>query len=335
MKLVRKVLFGLLLISASHLATAVSCGDSITSNLTLSSDLHCTTGSTALDVASSNVVINLNGYKISGSQDLAGITLNNVDNVTISGGSISDFFAGINTSHSSKVDISDITFSHTGHGVVFHQVDNSQIRNNDFIKTRSIAIRLYNTEVGETTKENTIENNEFYKTVGGIKLCGAGTTNNSLIGNLIWKSTDFSIHLVNSSDNNIESNEILESDLTALRLNYSSRNQISSNRLVGGPNGVSLLANGDTGVCESTGAVSSIKNVFSYNSIFEFDQGMVFGLGISTWPSVYYNTMKLDKIYDNTLGVKFLGEAWVNDVTGAAFSRNTTDVDDQGTANSY
>jgi len=323
------------LFAISNSINALSCGDDISSNVTLNQDLHCTSGYTALNVVSNNLTIDLNGHTISGSAALAGISIIGYSNISIKNGSILDFFAGVNASNSNGISINEVTFFKTGFGLSFHQVNNSEVTNNDFIFTRSRAINIYNTQIGETSSANTIKDNEFYKTNGGIQLCGAGTFKNNLLRNLIWKSTDFSIHLISSSKNTIDSNEILDSSLAALRLNYSSNNSINHNILKRGSTGVTLQADGDTGICESTGAISSDNNQFNKNSIIDFDTGMIFGLGNSKSATVSFNTMYSDKIYDNDLGVRFLNDAWFNDLTKAVFSGNTTNVVDSGTGNSY
>lgn len=330
-----RLMLVIIILASSSFVSAVSCGDDISSNLTLTEDLHCISGYTALNVVSSDVTINLNGYKISGNTKLAGITLNGVINVSIYEGSITDFFAGINAARSSNIEIRNISFFETGHGVVFHQVNKSSIENNDFIKTRSIAINIYNTETGETSQYNSINKNEFYKANGGIRLCGAGTKDNNILDNLILKSSDYAIDLAFSSNNQINQNTILETSATGIRLNSSSDNKLSGNYLNNGTTGVSLLSEGGSSICETTGASASARNEFEHTSIFNFNHGMIFGLGTSTWPSIYYNNMTNSKIYDNTVGVLFQSDAWINDLSGATIVNNSTNIIDNGTSNIF
>lgn len=329
------IIVSFLTLTVSNHSWSVACGDDVASDITLTSDLHCTSGYTALNVVADNVSINMNGYKLSGSTSLAGITLNNVNNVSISGGNILDFYAGINASRSNKISISKMTFFETGHGIVFHQINYSSISENDFVKTRSSAIKIYNTESEQTSFDNILVNNEFYKAASGIYLCGNGTNKNEIAGNLIWKSVDYSIHLNNSSNNTIVQNEILESQGTAIRINHSSNNLIESNYLKDGSTGVSILANDNVVICDSTDSGVSKKNEFVNNSIFNFETGINFGLGLSRSPTIYYNTLSKDKIYFNAVGIRFQSEAWVNDASNAVFQGNISNVIDEGTSNNY
>ena len=43
---------------------ALSCGDVITRNTTLTADLHCTTGFYALEIGRDHVTLNLNGHTL-------------------------------------------------------------------------------------------------------------------------------------------------------------------------------------------------------------------------------------------------------------------------------
>lgn len=319
----------------SHFAIALSCGDIITSSITLTDDLHCTTGYYALEVRNDNVTINLNGHRIFGSDDLQGIIVSDMNKVRILGpGSISGFWAGINSTETFRLQVRDITFFDVGSGVILSAGNKAYIAGNDFINTSSQAVHVNNRVLGNTAGDNVITNNEFYKARVGIEICGFGSSNNTINGNLIWKSADYGIHLTNSTHNQIYDNTILETTNTALRMNNATFNKITGNSLRVGRVGLSLISQTDS-ACLANPVNENTNNEFSSNHAFNFDTGIVIGLGINSKPMVYDNQINGNKIYDDSLGIFFNTDAYNNDARFNAYTGTTTPTLDLGTGNFY
>ena len=94
-------------------ALALSCGDTLTSDTTLTANLACS--GTALVVGADGITIDLNGYTISG--DGTGLGIDNTggyDNVTIKNGTITGFqVVTRGVSSTSKISTSVILMSHS------------------------------------------------------------------------------------------------------------------------------------------------------------------------------------------------------------------------------
>jgi parallel beta-helix repeat protein len=311
----------------------LSCGDAITSDITLTENLHCTSGYRALEVFANNVTIDLNGYTISGSSSLGGIYIVGYKNVTVKNGSIKDFWVGVNTTNTIGLTVNNMTFYEVGAGVIISQGNNANIYDNDFIRTSSHGVSIANRNAKSTANGNVVNNNEFYQAQFGIQICGDKADGNTITNNLLWKTIDFAIHL-NSSDNNVVSNNlILESDSTAVRMNNSSYNQIESNSFrEGDHSGVSFLAKaGDP--CLLGGSTLSYKNTVRGNHAIGFETGVILGLGASKSANVFDNTVTGNKLYDNNLGIYFNLDAHNNNGAGNAFQGTTINIDDDGFGN--
>src|SRR5688572_33307243 len=104
---------GLTLLLATGSAQALSCGDTVSTSITLSADLHYTTGYTALHVATPGITIDLNGHTLSGTSALQGIDLE-AGLVTVKNGTIRGFWGGIVGLRAHKLHVDGVTFSDMG-----------------------------------------------------------------------------------------------------------------------------------------------------------------------------------------------------------------------------
>lgn len=111
-----------LLASSLSARSQLSCGTTITSNVTLTSDMDCSGyGGTAITIGASNVTLDLNGYQITASAGNLGVYITGgFSNITITssrpGGKINSSVSSIlfGFGLSSNVTISDIDLSWTG-----------------------------------------------------------------------------------------------------------------------------------------------------------------------------------------------------------------------------
>lgn len=315
-------------------AKAVSCGDSITTNLTLTADLHCTTGFAALEVFANDITIDLNGFRLSGTTDLAGILTSGFDNLEVKGGVISGFWAGVNTGRSDGLKVHNTIIANVGHAVVIAMGNNAHLYDNDFLFTTASAVAINNRVAGLTANNNVVENNEFYQNFAGVRICGDDADFNVVRNNLIWQSSDYGVHLIQSSNNIINNNTILDAGLAAIRLNNSSFNTMRRNSLREGRIGLSILANAG-GACLEAGRNKSHKNRFIGNHSSGFETGVFLGLGTVTTREVYRNRIIGNKLYNNDTGIYFNTDAHRNNATGNGYFGTTTEVTDMGVGNSY
>lgn len=334
-----RIQIALLLVCAVLLSppvTALSCGDGVYGNITLTEDLHCDTGYVALEVFQSGVTIDLNGHTISGTSDLAGIQLIGYKNVSIKNGVIKGVWAGVNSTRSNYLSVSNMMFYEVGTGVIITEGNLGTVTGNDFININGNAVSLKVWDSARTANKNTISNNEFYRVGTGIQVCGDQADYNIISDNLIWKSRDRGIDLNAADRNSIEGNRILETSSGAgIRLNNASYNTFTNNSIQsGGHVALSILADAG-GACLNTGAKRSVKNRAIGNLMSEFSTAIVMGLGVSSSTHVEGNGLLDNRIYNNTLGILFQSDTRSNYARDNDFSGTTTPVNDYGVNNYY
>lgn len=315
---------------------AVSCGDFITTDTTLSADLHCNTGYYAIEIGANNVTLDLNGHTLSGTNDLAGVIVSGRKNVKITGngGVIKGFWAGINTADSDYLQVNSTFFYNLGTGLIISSGNDATIKNNDFIKISAQGVSIRNSVAGNYANQNTVINNEFYKSAVGIEVCGDDSDKNTIKNNLIWQSHYYGIHLSRSNNNIVYHNDIIETTEIAMRLDDSSQNQINGNSLRVGRVGLEILANAGYG-CLITGPTTSTRNTFNSNHTFDFQTGLVIGSGSTTTPQVYKNDLRYNKLYDNIQGIFFNSDAHYNNAKNNAYTGTITPISDLGVSNIY
>ncbi len=335
MKLKHLSIIILLTLLITPYAQAVSCGDVLTSNTTLTADLHCDTGYYALELRADGITLDLNGFRLSGTTDLAGVIVTEHNNVRIigNGGVISGFWAGVNSARSDGLQVQSTSFYDLGVGVVVSSGDGANIRNNDFIQISSQGVFIANFVAGLTADSNNVNNNEFFRTRVGIEVCGDNSNRNRIRNNLIWLSQDYGIRITRSDSNVLYNNRILNTTNTAIRIDDSSRNRITGNSLQMGRVGLALHA-GASDACVNSGPITSRRNTFNGNHAFEYETALVMGIG-TTSGQVRNNDLTGNKLYDNTTGIFFNNDAHNNDATSNAYTGTTIPVSDSGVGNSY
>lgn len=328
----------LLLMGALNLQTAqaVNCGDYVSSDVVLTNNLECNTGFFALEVVNHNVTIDLNGYILAGPSELSGINVIGYDNVVVKNGSIKGFWAGVNSSRSENLDVNNMTFYETGHGVIIHAGNKARIQDNDFIRTTSTAIDLSVRAKFLTANRNLISRNEFYQTAGGISICGQQADKNVISDNLIWKSANYGINLNHSDRNQIYGNRILDSNnFPALRLNSSSYNEVKDNTFREGKHtGISILGNAGAGCFDSDNRASA-KNQITDNSVTDFATGIVLGLGFAAQRNAIGNRLSDNRISNNNTGIFSQSDTRENRAINNDFTNTMTPIIDFGVNNNY
>ena len=126
-------------LSLASTSGVVTCGQTITEDVTLTSDLNCSSGD-GLIVGASGITINLNGYKITAGEDASssgssidydgssGILVANVDDVSINGlGEISYFDKGVTFMGSSGSQIADVQLANNRIGALITGSEHTEI----------------------------------------------------------------------------------------------------------------------------------------------------------------------------------------------------------------
>ncbi len=120
---------------------AVTCGETITEDTTLTADLTCPSGTgIALSIDASNITLDLGGHTISGDPFETGVLVNVQDGITIKNGTINNFNDGIFLIDSDnaiieQLIIHNLTVSDTTHFIFGVHLDNSHnaiVRNMQF-----------------------------------------------------------------------------------------------------------------------------------------------------------------------------------------------------------
>lgn len=160
--------------SAAH----ISCGQTITTNITLDADVGPCAGPAGLIVGANNVTIDLGGHRLfgeTGPLDMGGVgvRIEGRSGVTVKNGTISDFDAGVAILDSSSTEVSGLTIR-----------DNiqSELGGGDFGE----GVQVFGSASDNTSiLNNTIENNGPF---GGISVFG-GSTSDKITGTTISGNT--------------------------------------------------------------------------------------------------------------------------------------------------
>jgi parallel beta-helix repeat protein len=317
-------------------AFAVNCGDTITSNLTLTSDLHCSTGWTALYVPTSGVTINLNGHTLSGTPGQAGISLSYASGVTIKGpGRISGFWSGVNTLHSDNLTVTGIDFEDLGMGVTVALSQKNVFSANSFTRIASIALSI---DEAPTTRfasgSHSIVDNVFEAVRNGINLCGMDTGGSNIAGNSFGATSESAIQLRDGSQyNTIRSNVITDTGLNGIVLRGSSSNTVENNLLEYGNMGISLYP--EYGSCiHPSGAAVVGYNKINGNVVRKHETGIHFGFGLA-YTSVYKNWANYNQLHDDGVGMYFRTDAYSNGGTTNDYTGTATPAIDENGYNLY
>jgi parallel beta-helix repeat protein len=132
-------------VPAAHAAsTVVTCGQTVTTSITLANDVGPCLGD-GLVVSANNVTVDLGGHTVrgagtdpAGAVDQAGVRLDNVSGVTVRRGTVRDFFVGVLVKGGSKNTITGVTATNNvgsgtttyGEGIAIDGSNNNTIANN-------------------------------------------------------------------------------------------------------------------------------------------------------------------------------------------------------------
>ena len=198
------IIFSLGLIPAVN---AVSCGDTITTDVSLNNDLSC--WSTAITIGADSITLDCQGHSIAGNLDPFGFSPNfpaiviyNKDNITIKNCHIKWFKYGIDLSDSDGANFIMNSIDSTTYGI---DMSNSNFNN---IKDSTFSNSYRGLRLADFSDSN-ITNNSFESNANGLYLY-LDSFNNVIDSNYVNGSTSngFSIQ----SDNNFVTSNIITSN---------------------------------------------------------------------------------------------------------------------------
>lgn len=320
-------------------AHALSCGDTISSDTTLTADLHCTTGWNALYMPVGGVTLRLNGHTISGGIGLEGLSVFSANNVRILGpGRITGFWTGVNATRADYLTVQGVDFDNTNAGVIASDTLGTYLQGNDFrnINGWGVYIVAFPGASRPVLGAHAIADNLVLESVGGISLCGHANSDNLVKNNTLQGIRDYGIHILDGSGKNeIRGNQMLKIENTGLVLRASRDNTVKGNKFDYGLTGIAMIPQ-FTGGC-ATGPYASPEvrdNLIEGNSIFKQTTGIMAGLG-GKGALVQKNRISYNKLYYDGTGIYFNTDTYANDATLNAYTGTTTPVDDHGVSNTW
>lgn len=324
-------------IGAATQSWAVSCGDTVSTDLTLTADLHCTTGYAAL-LPTSGVTISLNGHTLSGTSGLIGIMMYDATNVTIKGpGTIKGFWAGVNGLRAHKLNVLGVSFANLSTGITLAHTQYANIANNQFdLVTYGVSIRQPVEGAGAPAGFHSIGNNVFRNIATGVQLCGYGTGNTVIQYNKFQTVTDYGIHFLDGTHHNqVLSNEMYDVGIGGVVLRGSSSNTIQGNRAERGGALAVLIPNLLPACVAGTSTGEVYGNKIQYNYSFKHNTAVLAGLGAAKGPLVHKNEITSNRFHYSNTGIFFLSDTYGNNGTRNTYTGTTTPIVDYGVANYY
>lgn len=177
---VRNALLLSVLLFISGIASAVSCGDTISSSTTLASDVTDCTGD-GIIIGADDIILDCAGHRISGSGTGNGISLTDRTDVTIENCVVSGFENGIHVVGSSNNALTSNTVYNNDFGVYLVESSDNSITGNVAYDNNQIGIYLY-----DRCNNNDVLNNEAYaNSVTGL-LVSSDSDGNTLESNTAY-----------------------------------------------------------------------------------------------------------------------------------------------------
>ena len=282
-------------LSQSPSYITATCGQTITSSVTIDNDLTCTT-SQILIIGADNIVIDCTNHKLTGNTANVGIDLSSRTNVTIKNCIINNTNYGIYLWSSSNNNLTNNTAYNNSNGIRLESNSNyNNLTNNTAYNNSNAGIRI---EYSNTT---TIINNSFYNNkYDGIFLVYAN--NNTLNNNTAYNNSE-GIYLFESSNNTLTNNTAYNSTYGILIQQSSNNNTLTNN---------TAYNNSDSGIrIESSSNNNTLTNNTAYKNSY----------GIYLYNNANNNTLTNNTAYNNTEGLYLSGSRY-NLITGNNASEN-------------
>lgn len=317
-------------------ALALSCGDTITGNTTLTADLSCSSGGYALYVATSGVTIDFDGYSVYGRASMDGIRVVNASDVTLLHGNLSGFRVGINASRADGLTVNGMLLWDLGSAVIASDSRAVTLLDNTAYLLDSWGFFLPAYAGSRSSLGgHVIAGNWLEGPTTLIGVCGAANGGSLIHGNEMHGG---GILLMDAASGNEVSGNVMEGgrprDFGVL-LFGSRDNLIRNNGIHRYENGIALIP-AYNGKC-ATGSLPlpQVDN----NRILDNDLSIgrfaiLLGRGDRRRPLVFSNLVSGNSIAAFELGLLLRADSFHNAVSGNLFFNTTRAIRDEGILNS-
>ncbi|MFH1630803.1 MAG: NosD domain-containing protein, partial [Candidatus Aenigmatarchaeota archaeon] len=248
-------------------ASALSCGDTITSNTTLTENL--TSNGSCFTIGANDITLDCAGYSITGNQSGSAINITSYNSTVVKNCVITNFTRAIVADTANYLNIT-----------------NNSLYNN------SGDPSVYTLEFVQNVNHSSITYNRIYNnSVHGIFLNSA-STNNTIMYNNISENSAGSVFIIFSSNNTVVSNTMASNTYGAIFLS-AYNNTISSNTIANNTQGVVLV-------------IQSTYNNFTDNIIANntaYGISMTNNVAISDVSNNTFNNFFRNNITDNGVGI--------------------------------
>jgi hypothetical protein len=317
-------------------ALALSCGDTITSDTTLTADLSCSSGGYALYVATSGVTIDFDGYSVRGSASMDGIRVANASDVTLVYGNLSGFRVGINASRADRLTVNGMLLWDLGSAVIASDSRAVTLLGNTayLLDSWGFFLPAY-AGSRPTLGGHVIAGNWLEGPTSLIGVCGAANGGSLVRGNEMHGG---GILLMDGASGNEISGNVMEGGLPrdfGILLFGSRDNLVRDNGIHRYENGIALIP-AYNGRC-MTGSLPLPQvdnNRILDNDLSIGQSAIVLGRGDRRRPLVFGNLISGNSIAAFELGLHLRADSSDNVASGNLFFNTTRELRDEGISNS-
>ena len=316
-------------------ALALSCGDTISSDTTLTADLSCTSGGYALYVATPGVTIDFNGYSVRGTASMDGIRIADASDVTLLYGNLSGFRVGINASRADRLAVSGMLMWNLGSAVIASDSRAVSLLGNTayLLENWGFFLPAYAGSRPSLGGHN-IVGNWLEGPASLIGVCGAANGGSLVRGNEMHGG---GVLLMDGASNNEVSGNVMEGNLSrdyGILLFGSRDNLVRDNGIHRYENGIALVPVYN-GKC-ATGPLPLPQvngNRILDNDLSIGQAAILLGRGDSRRPLVFGNLLSGNSIAAFDLGLHLRADSFDNVASGNLFFHTTRTVRDDGNLN--
>jgi parallel beta-helix repeat protein len=320
------------------IAFAVSCGDTITSNTTLTGNLTDCTG-TGLEIGANSIVIDCAGYSITGSSGLYGIDIYQQHSITIKNCTIQGFSEGINFDQTYNDNFTRNIVSNNAFGGISGNCNNTSITYNTANnEVNGLDISGYNNVIFNNIANNNsqvgldllydsnnVTNNTFNNNIQYGIAIGPGSYNN-IINNIVSNNSNYGIGVSNFTNNIITDNKVNYNNWGIRFTSSSTNNVMTGNKFCSNTILDVIFATnsiGNTGDSRCTTKQDPYGNAFTCYScsgyLIMLQPGYTFTLSDNTDVTVVPQNIS-QTVYVTKTGTGLVGEL------GIDFSAATDDI---------
>lgn len=317
-------------------ALALSCGDTITSDTTLTADLACTRGGYALYVATPGVTIDFDGYSVRGTASMDGIRIANASDVTLLHGNLSGFRVGVNASRADRLTVNGMLMWNLGSAVIASDSRAVTLVGNTayLLDSWGFFLPAY-AGSRPTLGGHVIAGNWLEGPTSLIGVCGAANGGSLVRGNEMHGG---GVLLMDGASGNEVSGNVMEGGLSrdfGILLFGSRDNLVRDNGIHRYENGIALIP-AYNGKC-ATGPLPLPQvdnNRILDNDLSIGQSAILLGRGDSRRPLVFGNLVSGNSIAAFELGLHLRADSFDNVASGNLFFYTTRAVRDEGAMNS-